>query len=135
MAAALAFAAASPVPSQPQPPASIASPSVTPKPPRTGATVLPLAREWLRRVQMGDIDRTQLDATMNTAMTSHMVAAMRSAYRRAGSPVSFTFVGSYELPGANVAYDYRVRFARRKLFERIVFDRNGLISGLRFRPF
>ncbi len=116
-------------------PASTAAPTpaYAPTPPSGGA-VMPRAREWMQRVQTGNIDRSQLSAAASAALTAQMVWRMKASYAKLGDPIAFTFVNEQNLGNGNTAYNYRVRFTHATLIEKFVLDGSGKISGLSFAP-
>lgn len=91
------------------------------------------AREWLRRVQTGDIDRTQLGPQFAAALTPQLVERVKGNLLPLGEPASFVFRGKRSV-GTATAYDYRVVFATETLVEHIVIDEAGKITGLLFGP-
>lgn len=97
--------------------------------PRTQAR----AKEWLERAQTGNVDRSQLTASMSTALTGALVAAAKSALAPLGTPVNFTLRSHYEIDG-NSVYVYRAAFKDGAWNEQISFTSEGKISGLYFRP-
>jgi hypothetical protein len=132
-----------PTPMQPIPPtpttapSSTMAPSASPTPsapPRSGQSVLPLAKQWVHRVQTGQINRSQLEATTSSQLTPSLVTRMKNTYGRLGTPLSVTFVNEQSLGAGNTAYSYRVRFRRVTVMERLVLDSAGKISGLSFAP-
>lgn len=102
--------------------------------PPSGSAVLPRAKEWMLRVETGRIDRSQLTAATNAALTASMAQRLKAAYGRLGTPIGFTFVSEQDLGNGNTAYTYRVRFERATLIEKFVLDGSGKISGLSFTP-
>jgi hypothetical protein len=109
------------------------SPAPAPPPP-SGSAVLPRAKEWMLRVQTGEIDRSQLSSATNAALTASMARKLETDYGRLGRPVGFTFVNEQNLGNGNTAYNYRVRFKHATLMEKFVLDSAGKISGLSFTP-
>lgn len=88
----------------------------------------------MRRVQTGQIDRSQLEPKTSALLTPSLVNSMKSSYGRLGAALSVTFVNEQSLAGGNTAYDYRVRFRNGALVEKLILDSSGKISGLSFTP-
>jgi hypothetical protein len=109
--------------------AQSASPSPTPD-------VAARAKEWLHRLQTGDIDRSQLTDTMNTALTPDVVKEIVAKYGPLGDPQSFTFLGQQPAPqdATMTVYVYRVAFKSTTLNEVFVLDKEGKIAGVQFPP-
>jgi hypothetical protein len=119
------------------PPSGTPSPSPTPTAsatPLSGQAVLPRAEEWMRRVQTGQIDRSQLEPATSTQLTPALVTSMKNSYGRLGAPLSVAFLNEQSMTGGNIAYNYRVRFKHATLMEKFILDSNGKISGLSFTP-
>jgi len=92
------------------------------------------AKDWLHRLQTGDIDRTQLDAKMNALLTADMARQGASMFGAWGDPVAFTYVGKQTILTDNTAYVYHVTFKAHVCNEIFVLDKDGKISGLRLAP-
>lgn len=88
----------------------------------------------MRRVQSGQIDRSQLEPATNSQLTPALVDSMKNSYGRLGAPLSVSFVNEQSMAGGNTAYSYRVRFAHATLIEKFIVASNGKISGLSFTP-
>jgi hypothetical protein len=105
--------------------------------PAAAATVDPkieaLAKEWLDRVQTGNIDRSQFTDQMNAALTPALVKQVSAQLAPLGKPTAFAYVGSQTVQGSMV-YEFRVTFASVQLNEDLAIDAAGKISGLRFTP-
>lgn len=111
------------------------SPVASPANADTGTEVAARAKEWLHRLQTGDIDRTQLDAAMNSALTPDVVKQAAAKFGPLGDPQSFAFVGSQPVGGDGaVAYVYRVVFTSVTLDEVFVVNKDGKIGGIHFPP-
>jgi len=96
--------------------------------------VLPLAKEWFRRIQAANIDRSQLNDTVNLQLTPELVLHEQAALVPYGKPVSFRFVGSGPVPGAT-GYNFIVICANGALLESIALDGEGKIAGLNFQRY
>lgn len=91
------------------------------------------AKEWVHRLQTGDIDRSQLDADVNTAMTPDLVTRVSSQLISLGDPLAFAFVTRESVQDSTL-YVYRVTFKNATFNELFSVDKDGKISGLRFVP-
>jgi hypothetical protein len=105
--------------------AQSASPSAAPD-------VAARAKEWLHRIQTGDIDRSQLTDQMNAALTPDVIKNLSSQLGPLGEPQSFTFVGQQSVPGDITAYVYSVTFKSTTLTEVFALDKDGKVAGIRF---
>jgi hypothetical protein len=93
--------------------------------------IMARAKEWLHRIQTGDIDRTQLDSKMDSLLTPTMTKQISSTFGPWGDPVAFTYVGKQTILGDNTAYVFHVVFKANACNEIFVLDKDGKISGLR----
>jgi hypothetical protein len=117
--------AGSPAPAATTSPAPVASvdPAVTAR-----------AKEWLHRIQTGDIDRSQLTSAMSGALTPDVVKQVSEQLSSLGDPQTFSFVSQQSLGDGIAGYVYRVTFKSSSIDELIALDKNGKIAALRFRP-
>lgn len=99
-----------------------------------GAAVAARAKEWLHRLQTGDIDRSQLTDAMNAALTPDVIKSLSSKFGPLGDPQSFTFAGQQLVQGDMTAYVYRVVFKSTMLTEVFVLDKDGKVAGIQFPP-
>ncbi len=91
------------------------------------------AVEWFERMQNGDIDRSQLDASFNQKVTPQIVAAAKTQLGALGQPLGVAFGGG--LPkGAATVYRYVLTFKLGEVSEYIALNKDGKVSGLIFRP-
>lgn len=97
------------------------------------AKITARARDWLTRLQKGDIDRSQLSSVMNSALTPAQVAAISKQMGPLGAPQRFVFIGS-QTAGADTRYTYRVTWKEATLDELFVLDSQGEIDGLFLKP-
>lgn len=89
------------------------------------------AKDWLHRLQTGDIDRSQLEAQMDAAFTSDLVKQTSTQLGALGDPVTFTFLRA--VPNAAImTYIYRVEFKTTSLNEQFALDKDGKIAGIGF---
>jgi hypothetical protein len=114
--------AASPAPSQ-TPVVTIAeNPAVTKR-----------AKDWFHRVQTGNIDRAQLDAAVNLAMTADSIKQGVVQLGPLGSPQSFTYVKTLLSANFSTAV-YELTFPNGKLLWTFTLDHKGFIAGFYLRP-
>ena len=102
--------------------------------PIANARITAKAKEWFRRLQTGEIDRSQLDARLNAQLTDDIVQRETKALTPLGDPASFVFVRTYALDEA-LEYDFLLQFKAARLVELISFDPTGKIAGLGLEPF
>jgi CubicO group peptidase (beta-lactamase class C family) len=88
-----------------------------------------LARQWMRRMQTGDIDKSQLSASFAKHLTRDMVSGMKEDLAPLGDPTSFVYRGKSKTNGAT-AYQYSVGFKGARLQLTIAVDSQGKISAL-----
>lgn len=122
----LAAVAAAPSPSPTAPAAAPALPS--------DAIVEGWARDWLRHLQMGTIDRSHLDAQMNAFLTPDIVKRLSYQLGSLGDPISFLPMVKRDIGGGLTEYVYRIHFDNGEWSEVLVLDANGEIANLRFAP-
>jgi len=91
------------------------------------------AKEWLHRFETDDIDRSQLTATMSTALTPELTAAAQRQFAPLGVPQSLSFRGKLE-DGTSTIYRYLATFPAGTFVILIGIDTNGKISGYRLLP-
>lgn len=121
-----------PTPSPARPPTP--RPQTTAKPAENSSVdpqVLSLAKEWFRRFQIGDIDRTQLSDTVNKQLTLAIIRREAAQLKPLGDPLSITFLRSYPISGM-LGYDFQLQFKSVRIIEMIAFDGSGKIAGIDF---
>jgi opacity protein-like surface antigen len=91
------------------------------------------AKEWFHRLQTGEIDRSQLDAQVNSQLTADVIRDETKALTSLGDPTSFDYVRTYPL-GRALEYDFMLQFKAGRVVELISFDADGKIAGLGFEP-
>jgi hypothetical protein len=128
---ALAAGLASPMPAAS--PSSAASASPAPGP-TVDPAITAKAKEWLHRFQTGDIDRSQLQPAMSTALTADVVSQLKDELAPLGDAQSFKITSQQSLGEGITAYVYRVTFKSSSVNEIIAFDAQGKISGFRLTP-
>lgn len=99
-----------------------------------GADIATRAKDWLHRLQTGDIDRSQLTDKMNVALTQDTIKQISSQLAPLGDPLSFTPLGQQSVAGDMTAYVYRVVFKTTTLNEVFVLDKDGKVAGVQFPP-
>ena len=96
-----------------------------------GAAVAARAKEWLHRLQAGDIDRSQLTDKMSAALTADTIKQISGQLAPLGDPQSFTPLVQQSV-GDMTAYVYRVAFKATTLNFEFVLDKDGKVAGLLF---
>jgi len=90
-------------------------------------------RDWINRLETGNIDRSQLDATMNAKLTPQFVTEVKQQMSILGAPQQLVFLGKSSANGITV-YDYRAVFPAVAFTLRFAVNRTGKIAGLRLLP-
>jgi hypothetical protein len=138
MVASIAVAGVSPALAGPTPAASGSPAASSSAPPAPGPTVDPAitakAKEWLHRFQTGDIDRTQLEPAMSTAITADVIKQLKDELSPLGDPQSFKIISQQSLGEGITAYVYRVTFKSSSINEIVAIDKDGKIEGFRLTP-
>jgi hypothetical protein len=91
------------------------------------------AIEWLHRLELGNIDRSQLDATLNAKLSPQAIGLIQAELGPFGTPKSITLAASRPMNG-NSAYLYILDFKAAKLQEVMILNPSGKITGLVFTP-
>jgi hypothetical protein len=112
-------------------PASSASPAPGPT---VDPAITAKAKEWLHRFQTGDIDRSQLEPGMSTAITPDIIKQLKDEVSPLGDPQSFKILSQQSLGEGITAYVYRVTFKSSSINEIIALDKDGKIAGFRLTP-
>jgi hypothetical protein len=128
--AAAATIVASPAPAASLSPATAATASAAPA---VAPEITARAKEWLHRFQTGSVDRTQLDAEMNTALTPDLLRQVSQQLAPLGDPVTFVISGEQTTQGIT-AYIYKVSFKSSSIYEVFGLDKNGKLAAIRFVP-
>jgi hypothetical protein len=71
------------------------SPQVTSFSQSVDPRIVATAKEWFHRFQTGNIDRSQLDVSVNVELTNAMIAEEGAKLRQVGAPSSFRFIRTY----------------------------------------
>jgi hypothetical protein len=88
-----------------------------------------LARQWVHRIQTGDIDKSQLTAKFASHLTPQMVDQVKDNLAPFGVPTSFVYRGKSAVHGAT-EYDYSVGFKSARIKLSLAIDHNGKIAAL-----
>jgi hypothetical protein len=134
-AQASATPSASPTAASTRPPApaptSTAEPLVAPA--AEDRAVTKRAREWFHRMQAGDVDRSQLDAGFNAALTDDLIKKTQAALTPLGEPAAFQFVKA-QVVDNQIAYYYQLTSSSGNTFYWLFgLDPDGKISGFYLR--
>jgi hypothetical protein len=150
MTIALVFVFALALPYGPSPQASMA-PSAAPSAPASAApsgapspvaaptapaaedlAVTKRAKEWFHRMQTGTVDRSQLDARMNAALSDDLVKQTSAKLAPLGTPTGFSYVKAVVV-GNQIAYYYAVTVPTGTFYWLFGLDPDGKISGFYVR--
>jgi hypothetical protein len=97
------------------------------------AAVTARAKSWFNQIQIGTIDRSQLDAKMNAVLTDSTVAQVSAKIEALGNPSAFTLIKKMT-QGSVTAYVFVVEFPTVTLYETFALDPDGKIAGLLITP-
>jgi hypothetical protein len=128
-AAAVPAAAPAPASSAPAPAASAVPPATPVAATPADAAVATRAKDWLHQIQTGKIDRSQLDAQANTALTDTMLVQASAQLAPLGDPTAFTLTQKL-VQGTSTIYLYKVVFPSITLNEIFVVDPDGKIADI-----
>lgn len=106
----------------------------SPAPAATSDAVAARAKDMLHEFQTGTVDRTQLDAQMNAAMTGDVLKKVQAQFAPLGDPQQFAFTGKQTMQGGNEAYVYRVTFKSGTFNEIFTLDKDGKVAGFFLVP-
>ncbi len=95
--------------------------------------VAAIAKDWLHRIQTGNVDRSQLTNEMSAALTPALVQQVAAQLAPLGDPTSVSFVASQTV-GAVTIYHFLLTFKTATVNEFLAIDGAGKIAGLRFTP-
>jgi len=124
---------------QPSPaPSSAVSPSAgeaSPTPaPSVDVRAAERAREWLGRLQRGNIDRSQLTPDLSAALQSATVSGYAQQTGKLGPPSKFTLLAKHAVEGTTT-WVFRVTWPQGSMdYNFGVDDATGKISALYLRP-
>jgi hypothetical protein len=91
------------------------------------------AMDWLRRLQTGDLDRTQLTSEFNKVLTADRVKLIVGQLGTLGKLKGYSFVGEGTSHGIR-AYQFTVDFAVAKYAYLFEVDQNGHVAGILLTP-
>lgn len=101
--------------------------------PGENTKITALARQWIGRLQTGDVDRSQLTSKMSAVFSSDVVRVLKRDIGGLGEPTSFVYRGMQSAGGIAV-YKYRVQFPALALLLTLGIDSQGKIAGLNLTP-
>lgn len=91
------------------------------------------AKDWFHRMQTGNVDRSQLDAKMNAALTDDLVKQSMTRLAPLGTPSGFKFVKA-AIIGKVIAYYYQLTTPSGSTFYWLFgLDPDGKIAGFYVR--
>ena len=92
------------------------------------------AKTVLAQLLSGNVDRTQLDASMNAAMTPAILAGAKAQFAPLGAATTWVYLGKTTANGSTT-YRYRVTFSSgTQLYAYMSVDAAGKISGYLLSP-
>jgi hypothetical protein len=91
-----------------------------------------VAKQWFYGFCTGNIDRSQLNHTVNQQITKDGLKKEGARLRSFGKPTSFKFLRSGPV-GDTTAYLFEISFKSGNVIEAIAFDTDGKIAGIDFR--
>ena len=137
---AITIAQATPAPASSAVPAAAPAPAASTVPAASPVAATPAdaavatrAKDWLHQLQTGKVDRSQLDAKMNTALTDSIVAQVSTQLAPLGDPTAFALTQKL-VQGTNTIYIYKVTFPSVTLNEIFALDSDGKVAGLLLKP-
>jgi hypothetical protein len=144
LAVAMMIAQATPAPASSAVPAAAPAPAASAAPAAAASAVPPAtpvaatpadagvatrAKDWLHAIQTGKIDRSQLDAQANVALTDTMLSQASAQLAPLGDPTAFTLTQKL-VQGTSTIYLYKVVFPSITLNEIFVLDPDGKIADI-----
>jgi hypothetical protein len=112
---------------------SIPSPAPAATVPQIPAAITARAIDWLHRLAVGKIDRSQLTTEVNAQLTDAVAKSMEQKLGPLGDSLGFSPADVQHNKG-QTAYIYKVDYAHDTtlFFFFVLDDSSGKISGLRF---
>ena len=116
--------------------------SAAPAPATAAVPIVPIAedpaltkraKEWFQRMETGNLDRAQLDAEVNSGLTSDIVKKTAAALAPLGTPKSFTYVRALTDGDITTAV-YRLAFPSGNVLWNFSVDKTGHVAGFFIRP-
>lgn len=90
-------------------------------------------RDWIKRLESGNFDRSQLAPQMSAHFTPALVAEIKTEMAPLGAPQQLIYTGKTVTPRGTI-YAYRAVFAAATFNLHIAIDAQGKISGLTMTP-
>jgi len=116
---------------------AVAKPSPTARAtnsPRVDPRIEALAKQWLHRFTVGDIDRSQLTAENSTTITPGRIQQGMALLKPFGPPIGFEYLGSEPFQAAT-GYDFLITYKHGQIVESIALDKWGKIAGINFQTY
>jgi len=112
-----------------------AAPAPQPTAPSTpNAAVLARARTWFHALQIGKVDRTELNDQVNGLLTDATVKQLATQLGPLGDPVTFEQLQTGVQAGSTY-YVYKMTFKDGDVFDFVfAYQGDGKVSGLRIVP-
>ena len=90
-------------------------------------------RDWVGRLESGNLDRSQLTPRMSAHLSPSMVAEIKTEMAPLGAPQQLLYVSKSVTPRGTI-YTYRAVFAAATFNLHIAIDTQGKIGGLTMTP-
>ncbi len=90
-------------------------------------------RDLLNRFETGNIDRSQLDAKMNSLLTPQFVDEVKAQLGALGAPQQLVYLGKTSAAGSTV-YTYRAEFSAVTFNLIYAVNSSGKVSGFFLKP-
>jgi CubicO group peptidase (beta-lactamase class C family) len=90
-------------------------------------------RDWLRRFETGDIDRSQLNDTMNKTLGQDLIDTLKAQLGPLGNPETLVYRGKVDADGSTM-YVYVATFSSGTFRIVMALDATGKIAGYRLVP-
>jgi hypothetical protein len=90
-------------------------------------------RDWLRRFETGDIDRSQLNDTMNKTLGQDLIDTLKAQLGPLGNPETLVYRGKVDADGSTM-YVYVATFSSGTFRIVMALDPTGKIAGYRLVP-
>jgi D-alanyl-D-alanine carboxypeptidase len=91
-------------------------------------------RDWIARLETGNLDRSQLDAEMNKALTPQLVGSVEKQLAMLGTPQQLIYRGKASLGAKATLYTYRAVFSAATFTLYFAVNSAGKIAGIRLAP-
>lgn len=90
-------------------------------------------RDWIGRMESGNVDRSQLTPHLSAHFTPALVATIKTEIAPLGAPQQLLYVGKNVTPRGTI-YAYRAVFAAATFNVHIAIDPQGRLAGLTMTP-